>query len=608
MYIERIQVEEGFLHGVDLRFSPGLNVLIGARGTGKTSIIELIRFCLGAEALTERSARLARAHALSILQSGQVRLTLDLNGEKVQVTRSAQDTRPRASSSFPQFTVLGQGEIENVGLEPSGRVRLVDLFRSQSILGQAGDFSSVRSLTIEVRALGREIENIDQQLAALAGVPEELKAARADEQKMLKSVASTTADQTRVRQLEQEATNLSVSDGVLQRASQSLDRYQVLLRRALNDIPELETWPDTAIGGDLLAAPRKALQTVQNHVMSAEDALASAVIDLAQQVSDLDATRLGVEDQLREFRRRLEQLQQGAGALTKKVAALAERAGHLEALTSLRGQRLARLRSISEQRWATYKNIESLRRERYSERVEIAERLNRILGPKIRVSIRQSELDDNYVSAIVAGLRGSGLHYNSLAPILAARLSPRELVEAIEERDFDMISRLAELQLDRAARVVEHLADSVEDLLAADIDDSADLALFDGDDWKTELSTGQRCTVVLSILLARHGHVLLVDQPEDNLDNAFVTDTLIKAIGERKGDDQMILATHNANIPVLGDADLVAVLGSDGRHGHIKHAAPLDDPLIVASITSLMEGGLEAFLRRAAFYRRFEHS
>ena len=51
--IERIQVEEGFLDGLDLTFVSGLNVLIGPRGSGKTSVIELIRFCLDVKGITE---------------------------------------------------------------------------------------------------------------------------------------------------------------------------------------------------------------------------------------------------------------------------------------------------------------------------------------------------------------------------------------------------------------------------------------------------------------------------------------------------------------------------------------------------------------------------
>ena len=49
MHIERVQIEEGFLDGLDVSFSRGLNVVIGERGTGKTSLIELVRFCFGVD-------------------------------------------------------------------------------------------------------------------------------------------------------------------------------------------------------------------------------------------------------------------------------------------------------------------------------------------------------------------------------------------------------------------------------------------------------------------------------------------------------------------------------------------------------------------------------
>ncbi len=66
MIIKHMTVEEGFLRDLDLSFQAGLNVLIGERGTGKTSIIELIRFCLDVPAYHERFASTGREHALSI--------------------------------------------------------------------------------------------------------------------------------------------------------------------------------------------------------------------------------------------------------------------------------------------------------------------------------------------------------------------------------------------------------------------------------------------------------------------------------------------------------------------------------------------------------------
>jgi DNA repair ATPase RecN len=124
VYIHRVQIEEGFLDGLDLKLSPGLNVMIGERGTGKTSLIELLRFCLGVKGYTSDSQKWSLDHALSVLGSGQVTVTL-LEGEsKVIVTRSAADETPRASGQFVTPVIFSQTEIENVGLQPSGRLRL----------------------------------------------------------------------------------------------------------------------------------------------------------------------------------------------------------------------------------------------------------------------------------------------------------------------------------------------------------------------------------------------------------------------------------------------------------------------------------------------------
>jgi ABC-type cobalamin/Fe3+-siderophores transport system ATPase subunit len=82
-----------------------------------------------------------------------------------------------------------------------------------------------------------------------------------------------------------------------------------------------------------------------------------------------------------------------------------------------------------------------------------------------------------------------------------------------------------------------------------------------------DLSTVQRCTVVLPLILEHSDRILVVDQPEDHIDNAFIVDTLIKSILRRSTSSQVILSTHNANIPVLGEAQLVVQLASDGRRG-----------------------------------------
>jgi hypothetical protein len=121
------------------------------------------------------------------------------------------------------------------------------------------------------------------------------------------------------------------------------------------------------------------------------------------------------------------------------------------------------------------------------------------------------------------------------------------------------------------------------------------------------LSTGQRCTVILPIVLRHVDRVVIVDQPEDHIDNAFIADTLIKAILERDPNGQIIFSTHNANIPVLGSADYVVQMGSDGHRGFPVVHGELDSPSVVNAISTVMEGGADAFRRRAAFYSGHRH-
>jgi hypothetical protein len=75
--------------------------------------------------------------------------------------------------------------------------------------------------------------------------------------------------------------------------------------------------------------------------------------------------------------------------------------------------------------------------------------------------------------------------------------------------------------------------------------------------WQTlgDLSTGQKATAVLLLLLLESEAPLVVDQPEDDLDNRFITEGIVPNMRNEKRRRQFIFATHNANIPVLGDAD-----------------------------------------------------
>jgi ABC-type bacteriocin/lantibiotic exporter with double-glycine peptidase domain len=95
---------------------------------------------------------------------------------------------------------------------------------------------------------------------------------------------------------------------------------------------------------------------------------------------------------------------------------------------------------------------------------------------------------------------------------------------------------------------------------------------------------------------------LLIDQPEDNLDNAFVFETVVQSIHAVRGRRQLILVTHNPNIPVLGEAERVFVLHSTGDTASVVNAGSVDE--VASEIITILEGGEAAFEARRKRYGR----
>jgi len=119
-----------------------------------------------------------------------------------------------------------------------------------------------------------------------------------------------------------------------------------------------------------------------------------------------------------------------------------------------------------------------------------------------------------------------------------------------------------------------------------------------------ELSPGQRCSAVLPILLLNGHSPIIVDQPEDNLDNRLIRQVIVNVLGSIKLRRQVIVATHNPNIPVLGDAEQTIVLAAiDEKQSQVKAQGNLDEKPIIDSITEIMEGGREAFQYRHTIYQ-----
>jgi len=122
------------------------------------------------------------------------------------------------------------------------------------------------------------------------------------------------------------------------------------------------------------------------------------------------------------------------------------------------------------------------------------------------------------------------------------------------------------------------------------------------------LSTGQKATAVLLLLLLESDGPLVVDQPEDDLDNRFITESVVPKMRDEKRRRQFVFATHNANIPVLGDAELIVGLTAVGEGGDGKavlpkeHMGSIDSAPVRLLVGEVLEGGRAAFEMRRLKY------
>lgn len=118
-----------------------------------------------------------------------------------------------------------------------------------------------------------------------------------------------------------------------------------------------------------------------------------------------------------------------------------------------------------------------------------------------------------------------------------------------------------------------------------------------------ELSGGQRVSVLLSLLLkANDPRPLVIDQPEDELDNRVLFDTVLPTLRQQKGRRQVILATHDANIVVNGDADMVILLEAEASHGTVVRSGAIEMPEVRDAIVRTVDGGEDAFRLRTTKY------
>lgn len=614
-----IEVAGGFLDGARLDFSDGLNCIIGGRGTGKTTVLEFIRYILGMmpdPADSRPRARAIEGHVRGNLGSGTIYLEVETKhgtryraerpwGDDVQVLDRDGDPVPVSLDRDLVFKadIYSQNEIEEIATNPRFQLSLIDKFEEEAIRAAGADIQKVKR---EIAASAAELRDLEHHIRETQEIVPEIEVVgkRLQEMHVVEGADADLINAAHAHKALRTRESDAIAD--LRKAVGTVaSGYKRFAERVVEECAGalgdgLREGPNGSLFDELASAAEEFVSVFRDVLSEVEDRSGALLSHLDHAGRRLATEHARQEQQYREVIARSAQERQHAAErakLQQRHLALTKARHELESLLQKRKTLEAAHRQMNTR-------LSELRDRRFRLRKEVAERLSTALAPTIRVSITQAGDRSAYESLLKDMLKGCGLQYNRLASRIIESVSPEELSRIVRRGDASRLADDGGIAEDQALRVVSHLqeSDQIGRLETIDLEDEPLIALKDGADFKNsaDLSTGQRCTVILPILLLESERPLLIDQPEDNLDNAFVYDTIVRSLREAKGGRQLIFVTHNPNIPVLGEAERVFVFTSDGRRGAASHVGTVDD--VKGQIEHLLEGGKEAFLLRMQKY------
>lgn len=612
--------EGGFLDGTRLHFNGNLNVLIGGRGTGKSTIIESLRHVLAIDPIGEEANKAHQGVLKHVLKSGTKISLLVRSHHPAKHDYTVERTIPNPPVVKDEFgTVLNLSPRDVApGVEVFGQHEISELTKSREKLTlllerfverdpNAGAKKAKLRLDLE-RSRGRiadaqrEMKLIEERLSLLpsleetqkrfqdAGLEERLKekSLLVREEQVLKTLSERIAPVSEVRKALSELLPIDTA---------------FLSAKALEGLPNCAMLIEGAAILDRVTSSLQAITgQIGQTISKAESELAAlrARWDERKQVAetnyqsvlrDLQKSKIDGEEFIR-LRRQIEELR----PLREKKETLTRD------LAVYQGNRRNLLDEWLNLQSAEYRALENA-----------AKRVSRKLDSRVRAMVTmggnreplerllRDEIGGN-LAALLDRLKGrDSLSLLDLAQrcregkdsLVSNYGLPPAAAERLAQATPDIFMKLEELELPATTKIELNTAPDGEQAT-----------------WQTleALSTGQKATAVLLLLLLESEAPLVVDQPEDDLDNRFITDGVVPTMKDEKRKRQFVFSTHNANIPVLGDAELIIGLSTgiqnEAVQGRVneKHMGSIDIQPVREMVEEILEGGKTAFEMRRQKY------
>ena len=448
----------------------------------------------------------------------------------------------------------------------------------------------------------REIRNIDERLTALPGLEETLKRFQeAGLEDRLKEKSQLVREEAILKTISERLVPIRDIGGALNDAI-PIDA-EFLTSKSLDGLPNADVLAEAE---GTISRLSLRLKTIAADL---DAALKTADTEIAAMRAKWDDRRKMIEARYEGVLREL----QKAKVDGEEFIRLRRQIEELRPLRDRRDGLVRDLAAQETQRRQLLATWEDIKATEYRSIAQAAKKVSRKLRDRVRVEVTMSgnrEPLERLLRTTIAGNLNAAIdrirERDQLSlPNFAARCRegkdalvkhfglPGGAAERIAQGSADLFMQIEEVELPATTKI--------------ELNTSAD---GDAPSWQAleDLSTGQKATAVLLLLLLDSESPLVVDQPEDDLDNRFITDGVVPIMRQEKRRRQFIFSTYNANIPVLGDAELILGLGASGE-GHEgqamidrQHMGSIDSQVVRELVEEILEGGKAAFEMRRLKY------
>lgn len=593
-YIESISFQGGKFDGQTIKFSRELNTLIGIRGSGKSSILEAIRYVL------DISAQMDKEYKDSLVKNvfgsgGKATLTVvDKHEKKYFISRILGE----------RTTVLDENE-NDLNVNPLSLFDGVQYFGQKDLSGSADHENGLLEKLISGK-IG-QLSNINDYVEELTTAVEQL----LDVNKIPSQMVEVTTQKTELEHKLSIFQEKGVADKLKKQSGYTTDTAKIesaknkidLILREIRTAYSKNSIVSNVLEGYNSDFNKDLFEEIFNQLKQIDIRL----LKIGSYLSEIEQYGNEMEDTLSKLKERMESLADEFAEIKREIKDETLDVDSFVKMTADLEKTKEKLKQLGEE-MSSKSKVEAAFSKALRERNDaLLKTFTAYKAETERINENQHELRieiifkgdrEDFKSQMKNDFKGTGITEAKYQMICDEFADYAAIIEDWILYDGKKMKSI--VAAGEYAKLDEKLRAQYEDLLNRQVNNKVDI-YYHGKLLRQH-SIGQRASaLILFILTQDNNDVIFIDQPEDDLDNKVIYDEVITAIAQKKPYMQFIFATHNANIPVLGDSE--RVLSIEFQETRIEvDQGNIDLESTHKQIVDIMEGGKEAFDKRQLIY------